>query len=305
MLINFDILGYQNGAVFSDSVYHPTYYRCELTKGIIDDIYIEANTNITDESLEIPTTWSTATVLSCPFEDDLEAGSISGNEVQIDRIRFQKRLSDELEWSTVAEVEYVQGDHLLYEAIDKYVSNDFSYEYCMLPITASTPGDRVVSEQITVDFDGIFLSDSNYNYRLLYDLDRGAKQHNISSSTMQPLNSQYPIIQYGTSDYVSFDVRSTIVSDATFTQNNGKANIKQEKLTRQQLLSFLKNRKPKIFRCDNGDLYVVNVTDTPKEEPLEGVIGIAKLSFSLVETANTSTETLNRLGFIQNLTEVF
>jgi len=305
MLINFDILGFEGGSVFSDSVYHPTYYRCELSQGIFDDIYIEANTSITDESLEKPITWSTATVLSCPFEDDLEAGSISGNEVQIDRIRFQKRLFDELEWSTVAEVEYVQGDHLLYEAIDKYVQNDFTYEYCMLPITASTPGDRVVSSEITVDFDGIFLSDSNYNYKLLYDLEPGAIQHNVSSALMQPLNSQYPIVQYGTSDFRSFDIRSTIVSDATLSQNNGKANIKQEKLTRQQLLSFLKNRKPKIFRCDNGDLMVVNVTDAPKEEPLEGVTGIAKLSFSLTEVANTSTETLSRLGFILNLTEVF
>jgi len=304
ILINFDILGFGNGAVFSDAVYHSTYYRTELIQGIIDDIYIEENTNLTDVSLVKPTTWSSATVLSCDFKDSMEAGSLVAGEVQIDKVRFQKRLSDELEWSTVAEVDYIQGDHILYEAIDKFISNDFVYQYCMRPITSTTPGDRVVSEEITASFEGIFLSDSNSNYRLFYDLEPSEITHNGSPSIMEPLNSQYPIVMYSTQDYRTLSVKSTIISDAT-TEAGGQVNIKQEKLTRQQLLSFLKNKRPKIYRSSNADTILVNVTDNPKEEPLQGVTGIAKVSFSLTEIGNTSTENLSRLGLILNLTEVF
>ena len=117
-----------------------------------------------------------------------------------------------------------------------------------------------------------------------------------------PLNAQYPTIVFGNSDYVKFDIKSTSVSDATY-NSGGKVDIKQEKLTRIKLLNFLKNKKPKIYRDGNGNIFLVSLLGNPSEEHQNGINGISKISFNLVQIGNyEDNETLINAGLLEGLT---
>ena len=298
MFISLDFFGLDEGAVFKTNIGHVNYNELQITGTVIDEIYI-------DEDMEIPVTtdkpesWTYSTILNAKFQGNLEAGSVSANGSEIELIKFQKRRWDELEWTDVGEVKYNEDGKVIYELLDKFVANQQVYQYSLLPTTSSVLGSRVLSEEITVDFEGVFLSDKDNNYRLLYDLQFGDINHNTPSSVFETLNSKYPIVVYSNLDYTDFDVEATFVSAST--SNGGterQVDTRMEKTERDNLLRWVKNHKPKIYRDVNGELKLVTVVDNPQEKPMSGVNGIAKISFKMVEIGSVDTESLKAYGML-------
>ena len=302
MLIGHDFFGFNNGAVFDTIFCHPSYQRLEIYDGTIDQVYIDEDITI-PYSIEKPNNWRYFTVLNAKFQGNLEGGSVQNDGLVIEKIRFQKRSADELIWQDVAEIEYTPNKKIFYEAIDKYIANDFVYEYSVTPITATVLGSRVISDQITANFSGVFLSDKENNYSLLYDVEISDIQNNNPSSIFEPLFSKYPIITYSNLDYSTFDVTATFITAKTV--DTGDINIRLERMGKDQLMIFMKNRKPKVYRDTNGNLKLVSVVGNPKEIPNNNVAGIAKLSFSLVEIGQIDNETMVAYNLLSGLEEVF
>ena len=292
MFISLDFFGLDEGAVFKTNIGHVGYNDLQITGAMIDEIYV-------DEDIEIPITtdkpesWTYSTILNAKFQGNLEGGSLSVNGAEIELIKFQKRRWDELEWTDVGEVKYNEDGKVIYELLDKFVANQQVYQYSLLPVTSSVLGNRVLSEEITVDFEGVFLSDKDNNYRLLYDLQFGDINHNTPSSVFETLNSKYPIVVYSNLDYTDFDVEATFISVSTINgQTERQVDTRMEKTERDNLLRWVKNHKPKIYRDVNGELKLVTVTDNPQEKPMSGVNGIAKISLKMVEIGSVDNENL-------------
>ena len=304
MLIGINFFNEENNVVFSNPLYHPSYDRLEMYDGVINQVYIDEDITIPYSS-EKPEDWRYLTVLNFKADGSLEGGSIGANNVQIEKIRFQKREWDELEWHDVAEIEYKPNEKIFYEAIDKYVANDFVYQYSIIPMTATILGNRIVSGEVTAKFEGAFISDRDSNYELLYDLELSDIDNNTSNAIFEPRNAKYPIVVHSNLDYSSFDITATFVSAETMAQSNGVANIRMERLGKDKLLQFMKNGKPKIYRDHHGNLKLVSVVGKPKESPYNNVGGISKLSFSLVEIGSMDSETLSANNLLEGLAEVF
>jgi len=298
MIVGIDFF---QGDCFQTTVALPSFYRTEMSNSVVDEILIDEDISITN-SIDKPTGWGYYTVLNALFQSDLEGGSLNANGLVVDHILFQKRKAEDLFWSDVAKIEF--NENTFYEAIDKYIQNSSEYEYSLIPYVSGVPGNRIVSPKIVTDFNGVFLSDLLNNYSLQYDVIYGTVTHNTQSTSLEPLNAQYPIIVYGSADYVSIECKSTSISDATI-NSGGKIDIKQEKLKRQQLMSWLKNKKPKIYRAGNGDIYLVSLMGNPSEEHQEGLPGIAKISFNLTEIGNIDSDTLSSYGLLEGLTTTF
>lgn len=302
IFISYDFFGLDNGSVFQSILCLPNFYRVEASNGIYDQIYI-------DEDITIPCItekfegWNYSTVLNAKLQGNLEGGSITASGLVIEKIRFQRRRSDELFWSDVAEIPYKHNEQLYYEAIDKYIQNQFVYQYSIIPLTATVMGQRVVSNEITANFEGVFLSDKNSNYRLFYNVELGEIEHNTPNVVLEPLNSQYPIVSYSNLDYETFDITALFLS--TSTVDNYNIDIRIEKLSRQQLLQFMKNRKPKVYRDINGNIKLVTVVGNPREIPNNNIYGIANLQFQLVEIGNVDSKTLAENGLLVGLEGVF
>lgn len=294
MFIGLDMFGLKDGSVLNLGVPHTSYEQLEITGGLIDDIFV-------DESIEIPFTidkpegWTFSTVMFARLQNNLEGGSAEASGLIIESIKFQKRKWNELNWIDVGELEYEQGNKSVRKLLDKVVSNDAIYEYSIIPVTSSVEGKRVLSEEVVVDFEGVFISDGDFNYRLLYDLETSDIDHNTPSSVIEPLNAKYPIVTYSNLDYASFNVEATFISAQTFLeQSSGKrqVSIRMEKIGREALLKFIKNKKPKVYRDKNGVLKLVSVVGKPQEKPLNGVDGIAKIAINFIEIGEINSETL-------------
>lgn len=304
MIIGFNAFGEEHNLAFDSRLFHMNYDKLEMTGGVIDHIYIDEDITV-PYTVEKPENWMYQTVLSAGMKNNLEGGSIEANNVQIEKVRFQRRQWNELEWEDVAEIEYNPSEKMLYEAIDKYVANDFTYQYSIIPITSTILGNRVVSDEITTKFEGVFISDKDSNYQLLYDIELSGIENVRASAMFEPQNSRYPIVAYGNLDYTTFDITSTFISAETFDGGGNNINIRMERLGKDNLLRFMKNGKPKIYRDQNGDLKLVSVVGNPRETPYNNVHGIAKLSFSLVEIGDTDSETLKANNMLEGLSEVF
>lgn len=289
MFIDLDFFGLNEGATFKTRISHPNYYRLEAKNGIFDEIYVDENITI-PYSIEKPSTWSYQTVLDCKLQGNLEGGSIQASGYTVKRIRFQKRKTDELEWQTVGEIEYEGTEKVLYEAIDKYIENDFEYQYSLIPLAETVIGNRVVSKEIVAEFEGIFISDKDNNYQLLYDAEFGAIEHITPSATHEPLGSQFPIVTYSDLDYQQGNIKALFLS--TQTTESNKINIRVEKLNRDKLMKFIKNRKPKVLRSFNGETMVISIVGNPNVEHNNSVHGIATISFNYVQIGKLDDETL-------------
>ena len=304
MILGYSMFHGKDNLVYKTNVYHPSYSKIELKNMTVDELYIDEDITI-PYTIDKPDGWNYRTVIDSKFNNSLESGSVQANNFQIEKVRFQRRLTDEVEWQDVGEIEYKPDDQLLYEVIDKNIQNDFEYQYSILPITATVLGNRVVSDEIVSEFEGIFLSDKNNNYRLLYNIETDSMQHNISTAILEPLNSQYPIVIDGNLDYRSGGIKALFVSTETANRNDGKVTIRAEKLGRDRLMKFLKNRKPKVLRQPNGETMLVRVVDKPQEEYMNNITGIASVSFKFVEIGGMDSETLKANDILIGLEEEF
>ncbi|MGJ0846653.1 hypothetical protein ACR77J_08190 [Tissierella praeacuta] len=304
MLIGFNAYGEDDNLAFDNRLCHTSYNRLEIKGGIIDQIYIDEDITI-PYSTEKPDGWLYSTVLNARFKNSLEGGSIEAGNTQIERIKFQKRKWDELDWQDIGELEYNPKHQLLYEVIDKYVANDFVYQYSIVPIASTIIGNRITSEEVKVEFDSVFISDKDSNYQLLYDIELSDIQYNNPSAIFEPRNTQFPIVVYSNLDYATFDITATFISTETTKTGGNNVDIRMERLGKDKLLKFMKNGKPKVYRDIHGNLKLVTVVGSPKEIPYNNIGGISKLSFSLVEIGNMDSETLKSNNMLQGLSEVF
>lgn len=300
MIIGFNAFMDDDSVAFDNMLCHTNYNKLEITDGMIDQIYIDEDITI-PYSIIKPEEWRYNTVVNARFKDNLEGGSVEANNVQIEKIRFQKRRWDELEWHDVAEIEYKPNEKLFYEVLDKNIANDFIYQYSIIPMTSTILGNRIVSDEVTAKFEGVFISDKDSNYELLYDIEPSDIEHNISNSIFEPRGAKYPIVVHSNLDYESFSITSTFVSTETASSGGNEINIRMERLGKDKLLQFMKNGKPKIYRDQNGRLKLVSVIGKPKEIPYNNIAGIAKLSFSLVEIGDTDSETLKANNLLEGL----
>ena len=298
ILIGIDTFGYGNGSIFKSSIFNVGNYEMEIAHGKFDEVYIDLDTNVSTDIIK-PTEWGFQTVIDAKFQDDLEGGSVSGGGQVITAIRIQRQKEDEIIWNDIIQMDYTTGYQSYYTFTDKYVQNGVSYKYALIPLSGTTLGYRQSSELITVNFDGVFFSDLTHNYRLFYNLEMGNFEHNTPSSIQEPLNSQYPIVTYGTLDYIRGSVEALFLSASTVA-TNGDINIRSEKLERKELMNFMKNKKPKILKSGNGDLMLVTITDNPIEIPNNQIRGIANVSFNFVEIGDTEdTDYLKSLGLLE------
>jgi len=293
------ILGY-NACLFtcSDiSLPSNNYYRLELQNAIFDTIngFEDLSKVYSSDKDE----WSYDCIINGEFRDDLEAGNIDVNGQDVKYILFQKRKIDELQWNTIAKLDYDKAIKL-YRIMDYYIENAQPYEYCIIPLAATVQGDRNNVAVIIPDYDGIWLTDSQNNVQLLYNLEQGDIEFTKSCSSTETLGGRYPITNYsGNLDYKKGTMKAMVVSDASA---SGKIDIYNEKINRNNIINFLKSWKPKLYRnSSTGEMMMIATTSNPKFSPNNDLSGqIGTISFDFQEAGDTTNDTdMRNNGFIE------
>ena len=174
----------------------------------------------------------------------------------------------------------------------------FSWRYF---VASNVVGTRIVSEPVKTNFSGVFISDKSSNFELAYDVEYGEITHNTLSNTFEPLDSKYPIVAYSNSDYATFSVIATHITNNSV---YGEVDVKAEKQARDNLMSFLKDRKPKVYRDGKGDLKIITISGKPTEQP-HTINGIMKVSFNAIEIGNVEDmDTLISYGLVDWISDL-
>ena len=105
----------------------------ELKNVIIDELKID---NKIVEPTVTKQDWSYSTVFDAKFNGNLDAGDIDNKGIPIKDLRLKRRKKGKLKWDIIKEYEY-DKNVTDYDYIDKYVKDGETYEYSLVPVTAT------------------------------------------------------------------------------------------------------------------------------------------------------------------------
>lgn len=282
-----------NTSVFNTHIPDTKYNKVSVKKSIVDEIYIDEDTSI-EFSVDKPNSFLTTTILNAKFKNTLEAGNIVGQNGVLDYILIQKRELGTNEWTDVGTFKLNSSD-IYYEMIDKYIGNNKEYEYSLVPVSNRTLGIRSNSYYIKPFYCGMFLSDKDNNFSFLANLEYNSISHINPTKIHQTINGTYPIVTYSKMRYTDFKVQALLV-----TKNNiysyDYVNSVQYK---RNLLNWLNNGKPKVYRDNRGDIKIVAVSGDILENPISQKEGFNDISISFTEIGNINNTTdLRNYGLI-------
>lgn len=261
------------------------------------------DTNISTSKVK-PTGWNIQYLINPKFKEDLEAGTIDANGHEVNIIQIYRRVYQvQSEWVLIGQFSY-EHEYNMYSFRDITAKNGTTYEYAVVPVAEEIIGETSLSNPATIDYSGVYISDSENNFKLEVDFGLGQVSHNRNSAELKPLNSQFPILVYGAQNYRSGEVNFLPVSE-TQLKTGGAAMIdgNEERELRDKLTAFLNNGKAKVLRNDNGDIMVVAITEvstTPKENAL---MDIHAAKFKYTEIGKVDSATLSRVGLVGSVTK--
>lgn len=266
----------RNNALFNSN-------RIELRDCIIDEIKM-------DLSIDISMTpnkkdWSYSTYLLAKFRDNLEAGNISIQELNIEFVKLKRRIKGEDNWQTLMAWNY-DPDRRIYEFVDKYVANNETYEYVAIPVSVGGIEGRYSPNEIQVKFENYFLMDKNSTYRLVFNAGIPSFGHNVPSAVFLPVGSRKPIVSYpGELSYDNGTFTGLLfVEDECVDMNDFLSHAHAAKKWQDNLRSFLSNKRPKIIKNESGYMWLISVIDVINIQfRRETFDVVADLSFSWIE----------------------
>lgn len=277
MIIGIDAYGDQEAMAFQTLTVVNRFYRMQLGGAIFDEVFADKETSGLLAFNEQD--WSYLTVLKGGFKNSLEAGNLQNAGVPIEGLQIRKRRIDSLTWVDLILIPF-NLQNSVYEFYDRICQATQVYEYMVVPVTSNVYGSSV-TEQIECEFSDTFVIDRDTSYRLYCNLEYGDIQ-NVLPNTVVETFQKYPTVLYGQPDYHRGSVKALILTDNTV--STGVINNRQERLNREQMMSFFKNKKPKILKDGSGRYYLVAIVGNPTETPSNQLNqAISDISFEWVQ----------------------
>lgn len=280
MIIDYNFFGFEfGGCIWDTPICTDRIDELEMREGVYDEAFINLDVTLPSDTVK-PTNWSLTTIMDAKFTGDLDAGSVNADGFKVTQIQLYRTVVGSTTWEAVAQFGF-DPEYNVYDYVDRYAQNGVEYQYAIVPIAGNVQGDRLISDTVLSEFEGIFLTDSRENRALEYDIELGEIAYNTNSSVNQPINSPYPIVVFGNSKYRTGNLSVLTLSEDTI--NGNGINKFAEQVVRQEWINFVNNGRAKVLRMDNG-LTMLVVTQNPKITHKEGMLrDLASISFDYVE----------------------
>lgn len=272
----------------------------KISNAIFDHFNITQNLS-TPVSTTIPTTWDYNTIMDAGFEGNINAGNVDFLIEQLSAIKIKRRVQGTFNWLTLNTIPINSVEDLTFVFNDMLNAYNVQYEYALVPIIEDVEGEYLINS-ILSQFNGVFIGDHNTIYKFLYDVNYGTNARNQQIGTFEPLGNQYPIIvANGVLSYESGVVSATILNtDYEETGIIDPSNIVQEKTA---IKDFLTNKKAKILKDWNGNLWLCMIVDNPQITYKSGSgMAVPQIQFNWTQIGDaTSQQDLYNNGILPTL----
>lgn len=253
----------------------------ELSNAIFDHFNVTRDTSIAP-TMDKPLEWTYDTVLNVDFDGTTNAGNLDYILQQISGIKIKRRIKGAFDWLTLKYIDISSLEDLSFTFNDFLNGYNIEYEYAFVPVINGVEGEYIINN-ILSKFNGVFIGDAEQVFKFLYGTNYTANSRNQQVGTFMPLGKEYPIIvANGVLSYESGTFTGTMLND-DFDQNGqiDRAAIVSKK---DVLKDYLTNKKPKILKDWNGNIWLVMIVDNVSVNYLQGSgMGIPQVQFNWIE----------------------
>lgn len=260
----------------------------ELKNGIYDELYITKNVESVITG-DLPKDWDFDTVLWAKFNGTTNAGNVDWNLETVSHIILKVREQNSFVWKTLLVKEIKKNDDFVINYPDYFVASGQPCEYAIVPVSYGTEGHYATS-QITMQFDKIFIIEGDAVWGTNITDAFCDTTRNIPSSTIELLNSKYPIFVRNTiANYDTGICKGAFVPiedcEYLYDRKYDYQRIKYQK----EFMDFITDGVPKILKMPDGRLWIVQVTPNPTDTA-DSVYNNRYVSFSWVEVGDVNSE---------------
>lgn len=269
----------------------------ELKNGMYDDLYL---TKATDFALshKITEGWTFDTLLWAKFNGNTNAGNVDWSVGSVSHLVLKRRLENDFKWNTltVKDIASIEDFAIYYN--DYTNAAGACYEYAVVPVLYGIEG--IYSSCKTESaFEDLFLIEDNLVYSTDITDSFCDTTRNIPSSTVELLNSKYPVFVRNTiANYDSGSCRGSFVpfEEDECTRDFSKDGDYKRITYQKSVMDMLADGIPKILKLPDGRSWLIQTTPSPTDTA-EDSYNNRYITFSWVEIGDIlSEEDLYYLG---------
>lgn len=231
----------------------------QIQNAIFDELVMSENIDATF-STNIPSDWDIYTLLLATFDNTLNAGSVDYSVSELDKIRIKRRPVGDYNWITIYEHIVETPADLGFSYVDYFAANDTEYEYAWVPVLGNREG-NYITKTILSKFNGVFIADANNIFKMWAGVSYGPTQQIQLVGVFNPIGQKYPIyVSNAETNYQSGSVMGKIIADYS---GMDKFNRKQVVQYKNAFIKFLTNKKAKVLKDSNGNIWLCFITNEP------------------------------------------
>ncbi|MCM1186617.1 MAG: hypothetical protein NC251_04250 [Lachnoclostridium sp.] len=262
----------------------------ELKNGIYDDLYVSKNTDFVLDG-ECPAEWDFDTVLWAKFNGNTSAGNVDWNLETTSHIVLKSRREGEFQWKTIAVKEIHDIDDFVINYPDYFVASGQTMEYAIVNVLYGSEGNYATAK-ITPKFHKMFLIEENTVWSTEITDGYCNTTRNIPSSTVELLNSKYPVFVRNTA--ADYDTGSCAGAFVPFAEEScefayGEEYDYQRTKYQKDFMDFLCDGAPKILKMPDGRMWIVQVTPNPADNAGQNY-NDREISWNWVEIGDVNSE---------------
>lgn len=273
-----------------------TTQQITIENGIYDEVYMDSDETM-EYTTEIPH-WQHTTVLNAKFKENILAGNVDYTIGSISGMIVKKRRINDYKWTTVYKTDVHSEEDLNFYHNDPIVAARTRYEYAVIPILNGAEG-TYQTIQVDVDFNGAFIIDPEKTYNVLLDLKRDTLSRQLHANIVEPANSRYPYVHYySKSQYDRFNLTGAFI-ELKKEENNW--DVENGFRYRKEFRDFIDNKRSKIVKFDDGNMYMACVIDNINETT-QGHKDLIHTTLQCIEVGDVyNNEDLYYHGFVNFL----
>lgn len=263
----------------------------ELKHGLYDDLYLSNSTDF-ELTNRCPEAWDFDTALYAKFNNNTNAGNVDWNLETVSDLALKCRVKGNFKWKTIKTKEIHSIDDFKIDYNDYLVASNETIEYAIVPVLYGLEGNYAVTQAIPI-FNRMFLIEGNTVYST--DITDGFcdTTRNIPASTVELLNSKYPIFIRNT--IANYDTGSCsgsfvpVSADDDCTLLLDSENDYERISYQRDVMDFITNGIPKVLKLSDGRIWIIQVMPNPTDTA-DQLYNNRKISFQWVEIGDVNSE---------------
>lgn len=246
----------------------------KISNTLIGHFYVASDYVASDLDYLIPTDWDYDTVINADFEKDINGGNITYFYDTVSYINIKRKLPNETQWKTIyhKKVTSIEDLNLITSdgntsLVDYIEPNNTWVQYMYSPEFKEGSGqsESLLNSQIVKvksEFDSDFMIGKNDDDKMMsYPIiinESVSYQKNVNSNVVATMGNKYPfIINNGISNYYTGHIQATMIPIVDCNIDGIGA-----REYRNEVDEFLVNKIPKLYKTNDGDLYIIMTGNT-------------------------------------------